>query len=92
MTQTEAYSLDKPENLLLYNLHFCLRSLITYIQQAQPPLMKIGPTRFKTMPVIESHDFKLSLKTLEEAKLALENIKTKLGAELVDACSKPNKI
>lgn len=85
MTQTEAYSLDKPENMLLYNLHFCLSSLVGYIQQAQPQLMKPCPKRWQKMPIVDSHDFKLSLKTLKDAELALLDIKTKLRTELINS-------
>jgi hypothetical protein len=77
------------ENTLLYNLHFCLRSLVTYIQASRTPVLWFPDNQ---TPVTELTDFKLSLKTLEEATLALLDIKTKLGSEFVNACSKPNEI
>ncbi len=81
--------MNNQQDLLLYNLHFCLRSLIMYIQKAKPPLECMGENR-KMILAIETFDFKLSLKILEEARVALFNIKTMDRPELIQTTLDPS--
>lgn len=72
--------------MLAYDLYYCLRSMVTYIEQAPAPLLWAPDKKTR---VIDLPDFKLACKTLEEAKL-LFDVKTMIGPEFIDSSLDPH--
>lgn len=62
---------------LLSDLYFCLRSMIHYIEMADPPLEHVPSKKRlgEKLLITETPDFRLSQTTLKEAESALRNLR-----------------
>lgn len=74
--------------MLTYDMYYCLRSMVTYIEQAPVDSPLLWAPDKKTR-VVDLPDFKLACKTLEEATL-LFDVEAVNGPELVDSCLDPH--